>query len=810
MSRYLRVQIRLATLVFVSISILLGCGAPATNTQQPKNNLFQADLTAVQSTVKVFKGGDTETDVQQDQTISVQANDRIEVEKESRSILKFPNVLEAELLRNAIVLLTDVRQETGGSTNVSLSLKQGHMFVRLSDSTISQVTVETPYSTIKTLEDGTEFDVCHNEVLTCVWVKKGSAEVIGQSKKQILNTGEASYIKKDQPPSPAICAPIATFVAWEENYRRSADTPLLGEVVSQLPQEPCPVPITGSGPSPTPVPSLADLTVKESSIKVFKGGDSETDVQQNGTVGVQVNDRIELAQDSRAILDFPQILNVELFRNAILLLEDAKQESGKSTDITLNLDKGHIFVRQDDTNVSQLTVKTIYATIKTLERGTEFDVCHNDKLTCVWVKKGAVDIVAKDKKETVKGGEASYILMDQPPSAAICAPIEIFADWEENYRKVADTPALGKLVSDLPQEPCTSQDLTLPADAHILYQDDFANYRSGWPQGKIDNASAGYSVGEYYDVQILKPNFKYSVFVPGKAKYKDVNIDLNVFTLVAKDGDFQYGLIFRRSGDQYYAFTISPSTKKWYVLKSSPDALKTLKEGTDEDIRGLQAIDTLRVSAKGSTFFFRINGRLIYQISDPDYAEGEVGLFVQTEDSPNALIRFDSITIWDIKPPFIDPTPGPREICFNNKDDDGDKLIDRADPDCNRKDALPAPTATPGSITPPTSGPPACTPPEQDPQCPDSNPYDPSICDCGAFVPGGCTDPNATNFDPKAPYDDGSCEYAPPPVSGCTDPNATNYDPSATVDDGSCTYPPPPPTDIPATNPPATDPPVVP
>jgi len=47
----------------------------------------------------------------------------------------------------------------------------------------------------------------------------------------------------------------------------------------------------------------------------------------------------------------------------------------------------------------------------------------------------------------------------------------------------------------------------------------------------------------------------------------------------------------------------------------------------------------------------------------------------------------------------------------------------------------------------------------------------------------GCTDPNASNYDPNATLDDGSCIYP-----GCTDPNAANYNPNAFPDDGTCTY----------------------
>jgi hypothetical protein len=46
----------------------------------------------------------------------------------------------------------------------------------------------------------------------------------------------------------------------------------------------------------------------------------------------------------------------------------------------------------------------------------------------------------------------------------------------------------------------------------------------------------------------------------------------------------------------------------------------------------------------------------------------------------------------------------------------------------------------------------------------------------------GCTDPDATNFNPNATVNNGSCNYR----YGCTDINADNFDAYATRDDGSC------------------------
>lgn len=66
---------------------------------------------------------------------------------------------------------------------------------------------------------------------------------------------------------------------------------------------------------------------------------------------------------------------------------------------------------------------------------------------------------------------------------------------------------------------------------------------------------------------------------------------------------------------------------------------------------------------------------------------------------------------------------------------------------------------------------------------------------CIAVVEG-CIDPSATNYDPNANTNNGTCTYPPAPVYGCTNPSANNYNPSATANDGSCTFDPDPPDPV--------------
>ena len=194
--------------------------------------------------------------------------------------------------------------------------------------------------------------------------------------------------------------------------------------------------------------------------------------------------------------------------------------------------------------------------------------------------------------------------------------------------------------------------------AAVLFQEDFNPPSGDWLVENSGDYLTGYNkeAGQYY-IENQSSFNKKLVFVPGKRSFADAILHASVLSDVPNtdwNGDLRYGLVFRRLGDQYYAFTISPATKKWYVLKSSPNALVVLKEGIDPGIRGNED-DTLLVNAEGPMFSFYINSDLVERVRDSEYKSGEVGLYVETLASTRAHILFNSIVIRDIQPKCIFP-----------------------------------------------------------------------------------------------------------------------------------------------------------
>ena len=116
------------------------------------------------------------------------------------------------------------------------------------------------------------------------------------------------------------------------------------------------------------------------------------------------------------------------------------------------------------------------------------------------------------------------------------------------------------------EAPATSQPV---ADQNVLYQDDFTNPATSWAVAKFGNLFIGYHEPESYHIEIQSPHLTapvVSIPDPAAHNYPDATIELAVQTVSGKtatEGDYRYGLVFRQTGDNYYAFTISPTTKKW-------------------------------------------------------------------------------------------------------------------------------------------------------------------------------------------------------------------------------------------------------
>jgi hypothetical protein len=187
----------------------------------------------------------------------------------------------------------------------------------------------------------------------------------------------------------------------------------------------------------------------------------------------------------------------------------------------------------------------------------------------------------------------------------------------------------------------------------LLYRDDFTKKDSGWNQIAFDNSYIGYHEPGYYHVEVHAPYSDELVPVPGQS-FTDFTVELEVFAdadLSVAEGDYYYGLVFRRSGNLFYAFTISPNTKRWVVSKHSLAGTEILREGSEDAIQGVGVADILRVDVRGEDFIFHINGEMVAQARDGDYASGEVGFYVQSLDNTKTHIHFDTITIRDVEAP---------------------------------------------------------------------------------------------------------------------------------------------------------------
>ena len=206
---------------------------------------------------------------------------------------------------------------------------------------------------------------------------------------------------------------------------------------------------------PTEVVYHADLTAVISSLRITRGNEPEIVIPENGTFELQVDDQIETDEQGLGVLTFPNLLEVELFRNAKIHIVEVFKDPTGTTVVRLKQLQGHSrFLLINGANV-RLALETEITIVESLEHGTEIILCHApEKVTCIAVLNGGIKVTGQGTEEVVKGGEATYVRNGLPPIPAVCAPEGIFVTWEDMIRTSGDAPTVTQIVDGLPQLPC--------------------------------------------------------------------------------------------------------------------------------------------------------------------------------------------------------------------------------------------------------------------------------------------------------------------------------------------------------------------
>jgi hypothetical protein len=167
---------------------------------------------------------------------SIDPGNQITLGEGARGFLTIRDLGMFELFKQA-----EIRLESWERTQATAFLGAGHVTFTDDGVSDSRLTLQTPDSTITTLEPATQFTACQPASgNTCVVVQRGSVDLESAGVTETYEEGEgtfteAAFLTNGEPPEPAICLPRDEFDAWLEKARLNEEPRALGELVGAYP-----------------------------------------------------------------------------------------------------------------------------------------------------------------------------------------------------------------------------------------------------------------------------------------------------------------------------------------------------------------------------------------------------------------------------------------------------------------------------------------------------------------------------------------------------------------------------------------------
>lgn len=177
-----------------------------------------------------------------------------------------------------------------------------------------------------------------------------------------------------------------------------------------------------------------------------------------------------------------------------------------------------------------------------------------------------------------------------------------------------------------------------------IFQDDFSDSSSGWPEAEDADSTVGYTPDGY---RIFVNRDSYTVWATPGLDISDTRItvaatkaggpDNNEFGVMCRYQDSDNFYVLRISSDGYYSIA-RHQAGEWALLGTG-------EWQPGEAIETGDATNAIRAECVGDTLSLYANGQLLMEVEDTAFASGDVGLLAGTFDVAGADILFNNFVV---------------------------------------------------------------------------------------------------------------------------------------------------------------------
>ena len=186
----------------------------------------------------------------------------------------------------------------------------------------------------------------------------------------------------------------------------------------------------------------------------------------------------------------------------------------------------------------------------------------------------------------------------------------------------------------------------LDAPWSLPHTEDFSDPDSGWETGVWDTGTLYITDGKYEATSL---GDSYFMWGEPYMNFGDVVVEVDAAQVKGTAADSGYGFFCRRNlkGDAGMGYALLFSGDGYYsIQKSTGGDYDFLQDWTESNaIRKAPEVNRLKAECAGDTIRLYANGTLLSEVTDPDFASGDIGLTAVSFSSEPVTVDFDNLVV---------------------------------------------------------------------------------------------------------------------------------------------------------------------